>query len=79
MQSIAIGSMPVDNEFDEAYAKYLSSLGKLDNTNDISEKNLLFRQLAEQLDELEKKLNNQSADSERPESEVEESDLTYWI
>ena len=43
--------------FDDAYAKYLSSLAKLDTTHDISEKNLLFRQLTEQLSELEERIN----------------------
>ena len=44
--------------FDDAYAKYLSSLAKLDSTHDISEKNRLFRQLTEQLSELEDRINN---------------------
>ena len=43
--------------FDDAYAKYLSSLAKLDTTHDISEKNLLFKQLTEQLSELEERIN----------------------
>lgn len=45
------------NLFDDAYAKYLSSLAKLDTTHDISEKNLLFKQLTEQLSELEGRIN----------------------
>ena len=44
--------------FDDAYAKYLTSLAKLDTTHDISEKNRLFRQLTEQLSELEGRINN---------------------
>jgi len=44
--------------FDDAYAKYLSSLAKLDSTHDISEKNMLFKQLTEQLTELESRINN---------------------
>ena len=44
--------------FDDAYAKYLSSLAKLDTTHDISEKNRLFRQLTEQLSDLEGRINN---------------------
>ena len=44
--------------FDDAYAKYLRSLAKLDSTHDISEKNRLFKQLTEQLAELEDRINN---------------------
>ena len=43
--------------FDDAYAKYLTSLAKLDTTHDISEKNQLFKQLTEQLLELETRIN----------------------
>lgn len=64
--------------FDEAYARYLSFLARLDKTDDISEKNVLFRQLTEQLSELEKRLNSKSATPERPEPD-EDSDLIYWI
>ena len=39
--------------FDEAYARYLKCLALLDSTDDISEKNLLFRQLTRLLSELE--------------------------
>lgn len=42
--------------FDEAYANYLAALAKLDSTHDIAEKNLLFRQLTEQLSELESRI-----------------------
>ena len=44
--------------FDDAYAKYLSSLARLDSTHDISEKNRLFKQLTEQLSALENSINN---------------------
>ena len=44
--------------FDDAYAKYLTSLAKLDSTHDISEKNKLFKQLTEQLSELENRIND---------------------
>lgn len=44
------------NSFDEAYASYLSALQKLHETDEISEKNMLFRQLSMQLSDLEKRL-----------------------
>jgi hypothetical protein len=44
--------------FDDAYARYLTSLAKLDTTHDISEKNKLFKQLTEQLSDLESRINN---------------------
>jgi hypothetical protein len=44
------------NSFDEAYARYLSALEKLDQTEEITEKNMLFRQLTRQLSDLEKRL-----------------------
>ena len=44
--------------FDDAYAKYLNSLAKLDSVHDISEKNMLFKQLTDQLTELEGRINN---------------------
>jgi len=50
--------MTMTKVFDDAYAKYLTSLAKLDTTHDISEKNRLFRQLTEQLSELEGRINN---------------------
>lgn len=65
--------------FDEAYARYLSFLAKLDKTENMSEKNVLFRQLTEQLSELENRLNSKSSMQEREESAGEDSDLTYWI
>lgn len=39
--------------FDEAYARYLKFLALLDSTDDITEKNLLFRQLTQLLSDLE--------------------------
>jgi hypothetical protein len=50
--------------FDEAYARYLSSLARLDATNDIVEKNVLFKQLTEQLSEMENGINNQGASAQ---------------
>ncbi len=44
--------------FDDAYAKYLSCLAKLDSVVDISEKNRLFKDLTEQLSQLEKRISN---------------------
>ena len=65
--------------FDEAYARYLSFLCKLDKTDDISEKNLLFRQLTEQLTDLEQRLRPGDRVSEPDESTGEDADSTYWI
>lgn len=42
--------------FDEAYATYLKLLAKLDRTDDVAEKNRLFRQLTHLLCELEQNL-----------------------
>jgi hypothetical protein len=64
----------MDKTFDEAYATYLNSLAKLDSIDDISEKNLLFRKLTEQLSELEDKLKTRMA----PEQEANSSD-DFWI
>ena len=50
----------MDRTFDEAYASYLMSLAKLDKTDDVTEKNVLFRQLTEQLSDLEDRLKNRS-------------------
>ena len=69
----------MDNTFDEAYAKYLNFLARLDKTDDISEKNELFRQLTEQLSELEQRLNNKSRTPEQEGSMTENSELIYWI
>lgn len=70
----------MDESFDEAYAKYRSFLAKLDQTDDVSEKNLLFRELAEQLSEMEQKLRRNKGVALNPEPATEEeSELTYWI
>lgn len=45
------------DSFDEAYARYLKFLALLDRTDDIGEKNLLFRQLTQLLSDLERRLN----------------------
>jgi len=42
--------------FDESYAKYLNLLAKLDETDDVAQKNLLFRQLIQLLCDLEQRL-----------------------
>jgi hypothetical protein len=42
--------------FDKAYARYLSSLAKLDALEDITDKNRLFRELTAQLSEMENNL-----------------------
>lgn len=65
------------NGFDEGYARYQRLLAQLDTTDDISAKNLLFRQLTEQLSELEKKLNN-SCLSAAEESPCDDPDPTYY-
>lgn len=65
----------MDKTFDEAYARYLDFLVKLDKTDDIAEKNLLFRQLREQLSELENKVKNTTAALESEDSLSEDSEL----
>jgi|GEM_PF-5960479 len=64
--------------FDEGYARYLRFLAKLDTTDDIKEKNLLFRQLTQQLSELEKKLTVDRFSSD-PDDGSDDPDHTYWI
>jgi hypothetical protein len=64
----------MDKTFDEAYARYQSFLAKLDKTNDIAEKNHLFRELTEQLAQLEMQLNSQE-----PEQGKDDPEITYWI
>lgn len=49
------------DSFDEAYARYLKFLALLDRTDDIGEKNLLFRQLTQLLSDLERRLNGSDA------------------
>jgi hypothetical protein len=65
--------------FDEAYASYLASLAKLDEIEDITEKNMLFRQLAELLAEMESDLKSNSTSSVGDKSNDEQSELTHWI
>lgn len=69
----------MDRTFDEAYAKYLILLAKLDKTDDISEKNVLFGELAEQLSELEDRLKNRNKQLDREGPVEEDSELTCWI
>ena len=69
----------MDQSFDEEYARYLNFLSELDKTDDIAEKNLLFRQLTEQLSDLENRLNNQSCSMDREEASNDDPDLIYWI
>ncbi len=59
--------------FDETYAKYLTSLAKLDSTHDISEKNRLFKQLTEQLSELELRINGGDTTAQKEGSSDEEN------
>ena len=56
--------------FDEAYAQYLSCLARLDTADDISEKNRIFRDLTEQLSQLERRINN--GETTVPEEDIEE-------
>lgn len=69
----------MEKTFDEAYANYLSFLAKLDTTQDISEKNVLFRQLTEQLSDLESRLKNSSFLSEREDTVQDDPEIIYWI
>ena len=66
------------NGFDEGYARYQRLLAQLDTTHDISAKNQLFRQLTEQLSELEKKLKNSSLTGVE-EQLSEDCDSSSWI
>lgn len=63
--------------FDEAYARYLSALVQLDGTDDIVEKNALFKQLAAQLSELEKRLINHGSAAQQ--EEPEDCYSKFWI
>ena len=69
----------MEKTFDEAYANYLIFLAKLDTTQDISEKNVLFRQLTEQLSDLESRLKNSSFLSEREDTVKDDPEIIYWI
>jgi hypothetical protein len=62
--------------FDEAYARYLSSLARLDATNDIVEKNVLFKQLTEQLSKMEEGINNQGGNAQLEDSADDDADVT---
>jgi hypothetical protein len=64
--------------FDEGYARYLSVLAKLDTTEDIKEKNLLFRQLTQQLSDLERRLSIDRFASELDDG-GDDPDNNYWI
>ncbi|HBA86508.1 MAG TPA: hypothetical protein DCZ75_00570 [Geobacter sp.] len=62
--------------FDEAYANYRNFLAKLDVTDDISEKNQLFRQLTHLLSDLENRLVSRDLSRDRdPREKIEPS---YW-
>lgn len=61
--------------FDEAHARYLSSLAQLDRTDGIAEKNVLFRQLAEQLSRMEEGLCHQGGAAQREETSGDDFDL----
>lgn len=65
------------DSFDEAYARYLKLLAKLDRTDDVAEKNQLFRQLTQMLCELEQNLKAVKAKQGEIWSRREE--LAYWI
>lgn len=69
----------MNTTFDEGYARYLSFLAKLDKTDNIEEKNVLFRQLTAQLSELEQRLNSKGPLAEWEETAKEDADLTYWV
>lgn len=49
--------------FEESYAKYLKLLAKLDKTDDVAQKNLLFRQLTQLLCDLEQRLKSKGRTS----------------
>lgn len=73
----------MDKTFDEAYARYLRFLAKLDSAQDISEKNLLFRQLTEQLSDLESRLKDGSLNFMHDEPacddpELSDLEVSYW-
>jgi hypothetical protein len=69
----------MNKNFDEAYARYQSSLSRLDATNDILEKNVLFRQLTEQLTDLEQRVSRQKSGAETAQFAAEDSEASYWI
>ena len=65
------------NTFDEGYAKYLKLLAQLDRTDDIGQKNLLFRELTQLLCELEHHL--KSRDGRSYGEGYDREQLAYWI
>ena len=65
------------DSFDEAYANYLKFLALLDRTDDIREKNLLFRQLTQLLSDLEHRLDRSDTRSAPDELYCEEVDFSY--
>ncbi|TSK05313.1 MAG: hypothetical protein FPO08_17605 [Geobacter sp.] len=65
------------DSFDEAYARYLKLLAKLDRTDDVAEKNQLFRQLTHLLCELEQNL--KAVKVKQGESWSRREELAYWI
>jgi len=69
----------MDMTFDEAYARYLQFLAELDRTEDISKKNMLFRQLTKQLSDLEHRLNSKEISPDRGDAVNEDCESTYWI
>ena len=58
--------------FDEAYARYLKFLALLDGTDDISEKNLMFRQLTQLLSDLEHGVKCREIQADRDEPVTDE-------
>ena len=58
--------------FDEAYARYLKFLAMLDSTDDISEKNLLFRQLTQLLSDMEHGVTSREIQADRDEPVTDE-------
>ena len=58
--------------FDETYARYLEFLALLDSTDDISEKNLLFRQLTQLLSDMEQGVRNREIQADRDELVTDE-------
>ncbi|BCG48044.1 hypothetical protein GEOBRER4_n2910 [Citrifermentans bremense] len=65
------------DSFDEAYARYLKFLALLDRTDDIGEKNLLFRQLTQLLADLERRLNGSDTSPVSDELYCEEANFNY--
>lgn len=67
------------DSFDEAYARYLRFLALLDKTDDISEKNLLFRQLTQLLSELELRLKSHKEHAADRDACIDDREYTYWV